>query len=91
MYVEPSLSVLEVQQQGERAALLVGDMLWACLNRHMYCQYAAGLHNDLAFVSQVSDFPPRSITTFFLVLLIRSIVCPSYFPKLEYFLSSKNT
>eukprot|EP00956_Cyclotella_meneghiniana_P008867 scaffold12139_cov60-Cyclotella_meneghiniana.AAC.3 len=53
MYVEPSLSVLEVQQQGERAALLVGDMLWACLNRHMYCQYGAGLHNDLAFVGQL--------------------------------------
>lgn len=69
MFVEPSLSVLEVLLQGEHAALRVGDMYWACMNRCAYCDYAAGLQNDLSYVSEVSNFTALSITNYSLFFL----------------------
>ena len=54
MYCEPSHAANELRLQGENAAILEGDIHWACINRIQYCRDAFWIGKQLSLVSEVT-------------------------------------
>jgi len=53
MYCEPSHAANELRLQGENAAILEGDIHWACINRIQYCRDAFWIGKQLSLVSEL--------------------------------------
>lgn len=61
MHVQPSQAANEIYLEGANAAMSVGDLHFACVNRIIYCNNALWVGNDLCSVSEVilrSDILP---------------------------------
>ena len=53
-YCQSSRAANELRIEGEQAAISVGDMNWACLNRAQYCAQAFGVGTHLSNVNKVN-------------------------------------
>ena len=76
MYLEPSRAANQVRIQCENAAITAGNIYWACWNRLQYCNDAIWLDNDLASVSDVSNFTYHFLTEYLVAIVFYSLGLP---------------
>ena len=56
LFCEPAQAANEVRIQGEHAAIQVGSINWACINRSSYCVEAFWMGSDLSSINKVSSY-----------------------------------
>jgi hypothetical protein len=88
-YRQPSQAANELRVQGEQAAISVGDMNWACINRVQYCAHALWVGTHLSNVSEVNIRTPLPSVTGVISNVPR--LSHSYIQRPEYFSSKTNT